>query len=101
MPHELPPDSLNEIGVLMRREIEARILAPVIEALGAEFGRERVIAIITPVIVEIAHRQAAALAMEEIRRVVDGMFGSPWAFTATGFGPLKRAPRTQPLARES
>lgn len=32
---ELPPDTLNEIGVLKRREIEARILMPVLEALGA------------------------------------------------------------------
>ena len=38
----LPPDRLNEIGVLKRREIEARIIAPLLEALGHEFGRERV-----------------------------------------------------------
>ena len=37
--HPLPPDTLNEIGVLKRREIEARILMPVLEALGAQFGR--------------------------------------------------------------
>ena len=37
---ELPPDTLNEIGVLRRREIEARILMPVLKALGAEFGDE-------------------------------------------------------------
>jgi hypothetical protein len=62
MDSELPPDTLNEIGVLKRREIEARILAPMIEALGAEFGRERVIEIVTGVIVEIARRQGRALA---------------------------------------
>ena len=33
---ELPPDTLNEIGVLKRREIEARILMPVLE--GARRG---------------------------------------------------------------
>ena len=32
---------LNKIGVLKRREIEARILAPLIDALSGEFGRER------------------------------------------------------------
>ena len=33
---EPPPDSLTrKIGVLMRREVEARILAPVIEAITA------------------------------------------------------------------
>ena len=35
-------DTLNEkIGVLTRRETEARILAPIIEALGQEFGRKK------------------------------------------------------------
>jgi hypothetical protein len=36
-----PPDTLNEaIGVPTRREVDPRILAPVIEALGNEFGRD-------------------------------------------------------------
>jgi len=30
----LPPDTLNDIGVLKRREIEARIVAPLLERLG-------------------------------------------------------------------
>ncbi len=64
MQKELPPDTLNEIGVLKRREIEARILAPVIDALGAEFGRDRVIEIVKRVIVDIAHRQGRALAQQ-------------------------------------
>ena len=51
---ELPPDTLNEIGVLRRREIEARILMPVLERLGAEFGEERVFAIARDVIIEVA-----------------------------------------------
>lgn len=62
MDHELPPDTLNEIGVLKRREIEARILAPLIAALAAEFGRERVVEIAQRVIVDIARRQGRALA---------------------------------------
>jgi hypothetical protein len=33
---------LNKIGVLKRREIEARMLAPLIDALGREFGGEKV-----------------------------------------------------------
>jgi hypothetical protein len=42
-----PPDTLNaRIGVLTRREVEARLLAPLIEALSAEFGRERVVEIV-------------------------------------------------------
>ncbi len=62
MQQGVPPDSLNEIGVLKRREIEARILAPVINALAAEFGRERVVEIAKRVIVEIARQQGKALA---------------------------------------
>jgi len=62
MPESMPPDTLNEIGVLRRREIEARILAPLITAFAAEFGRERVIEIAKRVIVEIARRQGKALA---------------------------------------
>jgi len=59
---ELPPDTLNEIGVLKRREIEARILMPVLQALGDEFGRERVFAIARRIIVEVAHEQGRQLA---------------------------------------
>jgi hypothetical protein len=55
-------DRLNAVGVLTRREIEARILAPVIDALGARFGREEVVAIVRDVIVSIAREQGRALA---------------------------------------
>lgn len=58
----LPPDRLNEVGVLRRREIEARILVPVLEALGAEFGRARVWQVAREVIVRIAREQGAQLA---------------------------------------
>jgi hypothetical protein len=59
----LPPDTLNaRIGVLARREVEARMLAPLIEALGAEFGRERVIEIVRETIIRIAQAQGAVLA---------------------------------------
>ena len=58
----MPPDTLNEIGVLKRREIEARILMPVLSALGDEFGRERVFEVARKVIVEVAREQGKALA---------------------------------------
>ena len=58
----LPPDTLNDIGVLKRREIEARILAPMLQALGKEFGDQRVREIARDVIVRIAREQGAALA---------------------------------------
>ena len=62
MTNPVPPDTLNEIGVLKRREIEARILAPLIHAFAMEFGRERVIEIAKRVIVQIARDQGKALA---------------------------------------
>jgi hypothetical protein len=61
MPNRLPPDTLNEVGVLKRREIEARILAPLIGAFAAEFGRERVLEIARGVIVQIAREQGRSL----------------------------------------
>ena len=61
--NQLPPDTLNaRIGVLTRREVEARMLAPLIEALGQEFGRERVIEVVRETIIRIAQEQGAALA---------------------------------------
>jgi hypothetical protein len=58
----MPPDNLNEIGVLKRREIEARILMPVLEALGAEYGREQVFATARKVIIDVARAQGKELA---------------------------------------
>ena len=59
----IPTDvELNSIGVLKRRTIEARILAPVVHAMADEFGAERVHAILRQVIVEIARTQGAAMA---------------------------------------
>lgn len=55
----LPPDTLNEIGVLKRREIEARIVGPIVEALAQEFDRERVLAIVADTIINIARKQGA------------------------------------------
>jgi L-2-amino-thiazoline-4-carboxylic acid hydrolase len=55
-------ERLNAIGVLTRREIEARILVPLVEALSREFGRDRVVAILHDTIVDIARRQGRALA---------------------------------------
>lgn len=52
---------LNAVGVLTRREIEARILAPIITALGREFGRDRVVEIVRGVVVDIAREQGRAI----------------------------------------
>lgn len=61
-PESAPPDTLNAlIGVLTRREVEARILAPLIEALADEFGREPVLRILNKTVVKIAREQGAQL----------------------------------------
>lgn len=71
---------LNAVGVLTRREIEARLLAPVIDALGREFGRERVIDIVRDVIVGIAREQGRAMAESCGDRSLTGFAGTlePW-----------------------
>jgi hypothetical protein len=52
---------LNAIGVLKRREIEARILAPLVDALSREFGGEKVLQIVRETIVGIAKDQGKQL----------------------------------------
>ena len=59
----LPTDAeLNAIGVLRRRLIEARVIAPLLDAMSAEFGAERVRTIARDVIVRLAQEQGAQLA---------------------------------------
>jgi predicted ArsR family transcriptional regulator len=58
----MTPDTLNDIGVLKRREIEARILAPLLEAFGERFGKDEVLEVAREVIIKIAQEQGAALA---------------------------------------
>ncbi len=53
---------LNEIGLLKRREIEVRVLAPILDALSAEFGRDKVLEIVRKAIVEVARAQGRELA---------------------------------------
>lgn len=59
----LPPDQLNSLGVLVRREIEARLLIPILQALEDEFGKERVLQVVRDVILDIARQQGAQLAL--------------------------------------
>ncbi len=59
----VPPDDLTRrIGVLTRREVEARLLTPIIDALGERFGREEVIAIVKDTVIDIARKQGSELA---------------------------------------
>lgn len=59
-----PPDTLNSIGILKRREIEARMLAPIIEALSQKFDRAEVIETVRETIIAIAQQQGARLTDE-------------------------------------
>ncbi len=56
------PDTLNSIGVLKRREIEARIVDPLLARFASEFGEERVRELAAEVVVDVARVQGAALA---------------------------------------
>ncbi len=57
-----PADYLDAVGLLNRREIEARILAPLLRALGHEFDPQRVWDVACQVIFEQARQQGAQLA---------------------------------------
>jgi predicted ArsR family transcriptional regulator len=60
---QLSDDDLNaKIGVLTRREVEARILAPIIDALSHRFEQDKVLDVIRETIAEIATDQGAELA---------------------------------------
>lgn len=74
----MPEDDLNaKLGVLIRREVEARILIPVINALGDVFGRDEVLAIVRDTIVRIAREQGAALSQQmggsSLKKFVDSL----------------------------
>ena len=58
------PDTLNDVGVLKRREIEARIVAPLLARLGEEFGAERVYELAREVVVDVAKTQGSELAAQ-------------------------------------
>jgi hypothetical protein len=57
-----PIDYMNVVGLLNRREIEARLLAPLLEALCAEFDPDKVWEITRKVIHDIAREQGAQMA---------------------------------------
>ena len=85
----MPPDNLNEIGVLKRREIEARVLMPVLEALGAKFGHEQVFETVRKVIIDVARAQGKELAGRmggdtlEVARRLNAAPGARYLLAAT------------------
>ncbi|MEM7341140.1 MAG: L-2-amino-thiazoline-4-carboxylic acid hydrolase [Actinomycetota bacterium] len=71
-----PPDQLNDIGVLNRREIEARIVAPLLERMGEEFGHDRVVELAREVVVSVAKAQGAEMAVALGNNDMDTFAGS-------------------------
>ena len=53
---------LSQVGVLVRREIEARIAGPLIKAFMEKFGQEETLAVVRPLIEELAKESGAQLA---------------------------------------
>lgn len=60
-PESTPPPRLT---LLQRREIEARIVGPLLRAMEAEFGRDRTLSVVRGVITELAHQGGAEMARE-------------------------------------
>jgi hypothetical protein len=60
---QLPDDDLREkVSLLTRREVEARILAPLIDALCKNLGHDKVLPIVRENIIQIAADQGTELA---------------------------------------
>lgn len=79
----LPTDAeLNQIGVLNRRLIEARIVAPLLKAFAAEFGAERVHQIARDVVTSIARQQGDELAQHSGGRSLPVLHGTLERWTA-------------------
>ncbi len=82
---ETPPaDTLNDIGVLKRREIEARVIGPLVERFAAEFGRERVVELTREVVVEVAQSQGATLAHQTGANDLEAFAGTMTNWTKGG-----------------
>ncbi len=60
-PESVPPPRLT---LLQRREIEARIVGPILRVLEAEIGRDRTLELMRRVITDLAHQSGADLARE-------------------------------------
>lgn len=55
--------AMPRLSLLQRREIEARIVGPLIRAFGAEFGEDKSLEIVRAVITELARASGAELAL--------------------------------------
>ena len=69
---------MAQLPLLQRREIEASVVAPIVQALGERFGREAVLEVVSETIQQLAREHGAALAetlggngMAELAKVLD------------------------------
>jgi hypothetical protein len=76
-------DDLNDIGILKRREIEARIVAPLLARLAAAYG-DGVYDVARDVIVDVARAQGAALAEQVGDQTLPGFARGLAAWSADG-----------------
>ena len=58
---KLKDELTQKIGVLTRRETEARIIAPFVDALIKTFGKEKITPILEKTVMELAHNQGSSL----------------------------------------
>ena len=71
-------DTLNEqVGVLTRREIEARILKPFFEAVAAELGEEKTRGLLRDIVVNAAQDAGRAMRRETEGNSLE-MFAAQW-----------------------
>ena len=53
---------ISQVPILIRREIEARLAGPLVEALSREFGRDQVLAVLGEVMENLAYQSGQELA---------------------------------------
>jgi len=70
-------EDLNQINILARREIEARITGPLIHAFMEEFGEEKALAVVRRVVDSLAKESGVQLAQkmgdDSIRSFAEGL----------------------------
>ena len=75
---------INEIPVLLRREIEARIAGPLIKAFMEEFGKEKTIEIASGVILKLAQENGRDLASRAGGNSFDDLANATTQWSAGG-----------------
>ena len=83
---------IDELPILLRREIEARIAGPLIKAFIGELGRERALAIASDVIAKLAEESGENLATRcggnSLSHLAEGT--KQWSVQVRPWGPSKR-----------